>query len=535
MASATASPRNSPEPDRLTWSKRFSLTQRILAVNLFALIMFAGSVLYLDSFRDRLIEQRQTQARVAAVLMADALSVAARHGGPAEFQALAGRLGETTSARLRLYAPDGRLIVDSWQLTGPTFRLRDPALEPWRKDAARLLDRMIEFVGSAPTLDDYVEPRSDRRRAWPEAEAAARVGPHTAFVALRRAPDRTVIVNAAAPLPGTGDVLMVTLDTRDITRVVREERLTSFLVFLGVLALSLLVSSFLARTIVRPLRRLSIAAQRVRLGRAREVTVPRFAKRRDEIGTLARAISDMTQALRHRMDATESFAADVAHEIKNPLASLRSAVETFESVKDPALQAQLLEVIRDDVNRVDRLITDIADVSRLDAELARTRFESVDLGQMAATLVRLVERSGLPRGVRIAYARPEPGTAIAIGDELRLGQVIRNLLDNAVSFSPDDGVVRMTVMRAGARIMLRVDDDGPGIPAGMHDEIFKRFYSERPDGESFGKHSGLGLAIARAIVEAHDGTIRAINREQDGSVAGARFVMTLPAAGIAET
>lgn len=530
MASATVSPRNSPEPDRLTWSKRFSLTQRILAVNLFALIMLAGSVLYLDSFRDRLLEQRQGQARVGAVLMADALSVAARHGGAAEFRALAARLGFTTRSRLRIYDRDGALTMDSWSLTGPTFRLRDPTQEPWRKDAARFLDRIIEFVGSAPRYPRYVEPARDRRQAWAEAQAAADVGPHTAFVALRRAPDRTIIVNAAAPLARSGNVLMVTIDTRDITRVVREERLTSFLIFLGVLALSLLVSSFLARTIVRPLRRLSIAAQRVRLGRAREVTVPRFARRRDEIGTLARAISDMTQALRHRMDATESFAADVAHEIKNPLASLRSAVEAFENVKDPALQTQLMEVIRDDIHRVDRLITDIADVSRLDGELARTRFEPVDLGQMAATLVRLVERAGLPRGVRIAYARPEPGTAIASGDESRLGQVIRNLLDNAISFTPDEGVVRITVMRAGARVMLRVDDDGPGIPAGMHDDIFKRFYSERPAAESFGKHSGLGLAIARAIVEAHDGTIRAINREQDGAVVGARFVVTLPVA-----
>jgi two-component system sensor histidine kinase ChvG len=531
MASAIASPKSSPtEPDRLTWSKRFSLTQRILAVNLFALVMLAGSVFYLDSFRDRLLEQRQDQAHVGAVLMADALSVAARTGGPAEFEALASRLGTTTSARLRLYAPDGRKIVDSWERTGPTFRLRDPAQEPWRKDVARLLDRMIEAVGSAPRYPRYVEPAPDVRRAWPEAEAAVGARPDRAFIAMRRAPDRTVIVNAAAPLAATGDVLLVTIDTRDITRVVREERLTSFLVFLGVLALSLLLSSFLARTIVRPLRRLSIAAQRVRLGRAREVTVPRFAKRRDEIGMLARALSDMTQALRHRMDATESFAADVAHEIKNPLASLRSAVEALESIKDPALQAQLLEVIRDDVNRVDRLITDIADVSRLDAELARTRFEPVDLGQMAATLVRLVERAGLPRGVRIAYARPEPGVAIVLGEESRLSQVIRNLLDNAVSFSPNDGVVRMTVMRAGERVMLRVDDDGPGIPPGMHEDIFKRFYSERPEGESFGKHSGLGLAIARAIIEAHDGTIKALNREANGEVLGARFVMTLPAA-----
>jgi two-component system sensor histidine kinase ChvG len=312
--------------------------------------------------------------------------------------------------------------------------------------------------------------------------------------------------------------------------VVREERLTSFLIFLGVLALSLLLSLFLARTIVRPLRRLSIAAQRVRLGRAREVTVPRFKKRRDEIGTLARALSDMTQALRHRIDATESFAADVAHEIKNPLASLRSAVESLDLVKDDGLRAQLLEVIRDDVNRIDRLITDIADASRLDAELSRTRFERVDLGQLATTLVKLVERAGLPRGVKIAYARPEPGTAIVMGEESRIAQAVRNLLENAVSFSPDDGIVRLTVMHAAHRVMLRVDDDGPGIPSGMHEQIFKRFYSERPANECFGKHSGLGLAITKAIVEAHDGTIKALNREQDGHVVGARFIMTLPPA-----
>jgi len=528
MASATASPRSSaPEPDRLTWSKRFSLTQRILAVNLFALVMLAGGVLYLDSFRDRLLEQRRVQAETGAVLMADAVAEALRLDGRAEAARLAARFGETTRARLRIYGADGALIVDSWRATGPTFVLRDPAAEPWRKHAARFLDRVIEFVGSAPRLPRYTNLLGAERRDWAEAEAAAR-GRVTAQ--LRRAPDRTVIVSAAAPVPGSSDVLHVTIDTRDVTRIVREERLTSFFIFLGVLSLSLLLSSFLARTIVRPLRRLSIAAQRVRLGRSREVTVPRFNKRRDEIGTLARALSDMTQALRHRIDATESFAADVAHEIKNPLASLRSAVESMVLVKDEALRGQLLEVIRDDVDRIDRLITDIADASRLDAELSRTRFERVDIGQMAATLVKLVERAGLPRRVQIAYARPEPGTAVVMGDESRLSQVLRNLIENAVSFSPEEGVVCLTVTHAGERVMLRVDDDGPGIPAGMHDQIFKRFYSERPESESFGKHSGLGLAIAKAIVEAHDGRIGALNREANGTVVGARFVVTLPAA-----
>lgn len=528
MASATAFPRSSAlEPDRLTWSKRFSLTQRILAVNLFALAMLAGGVLYLDSFRDRLLEQRRVQIETSAQLMADALAEAMKVDGGWEAVQLAARFGDKTSARLRIYDGGGALIADSWRVTGPTFQLRDPNAEPWRKHVARFLDRVIEFVGSAERLPRYDNLLGAVRRDWPEAELAARGKVSTR---LRRAPDRTVIVSAAAPISGSANVLHVTMNTRDITRVVREERFTSFLIFLGVLALSLLLSSFLARTIVRPLRRLSIAAQRVRLGRAREVTVPRFNKRRDEIGTLARALSDMTHALRDRIDATESFAADVAHEIKNPLASLRSAVESMELVKDEALRAQLLEVVRDDVNRIDRLITDIADASRLDAELSRTRFERIDLGQMVATLVKLTERAGLPRGVRIAYARPEPGTAIVLGDDSRIGQVVRNLVDNAVSFSPDDGIVRLTVMCAGQRVMLRVDDDGPGIPAGMHEQIFKRFYSERPAIESFGKHSGLGLAIAKAIVEAHDGNISALNREQGGKVVGARFIVTLPTA-----
>lgn len=557
MASATASTRNDPrsagattdagpesgpgaavidgrpaiDDSDLRWSVRWSLTGRILAVNLFALLMLAGGVLYLDQFRDRLIDQRREQLRTQTMLMATAFGEAMTAGGRGDVAELAARFGPMTKARLRIYGSDGSLVLDSWKYTGPTFRLRDPNTEPWRKEAARFLDRIIEFIGSAPRLPAYQDAAGDRRAEWPEAEAAAR-----GIVAdeLRRAPDRTVIATAAAPIPrpalGPPPVLHVTIETRDITRVVRSERSSSFVVFLGVLGLSLLLSSFLARTIVRPLRRLALAAQRVRLGRAREVTVPRFAKRRDEIGELARAVSDMTQALRQRMDATEAFAADVAHELKNPLASLRSAVESLEQVKDPGLQAQLLDVIRDDVHRLDRLITDISNASRLDAELARARFHHVDLGQMVATLVRLYEASGLPRGVEIAFARPEPGTAIVMGDESRLGQVVHNLIDNAISFSPDAGVVCVTVARSHDHVVLRVDDDGPGIPPESREDIFKRFYSLRPDGEAFGKHSGLGLAIAKAVIDAHDGSIKVLNRERDGQVAGARFVVSLPAA-----
>ena len=515
------------EPGRRA-PKRWSLTSRILAVNLFALLMLAGGIIYLDSYRERLIEQRREQVQTTTMLIADAVGEAFDGGATQDVAMLAARLGRTADARLRIYDPSGRLIVDSWSLGPPTFRLRNPAAEPWRKHVARFLDRLVEFLGSAAPMPDYVEPSPDRRQAWPEAEMA-RQG--RVVDALRRAPDRTIIISVAAPIAGSGgSVVHAAVDTRDITRVVRSERLTSFLIFLGVLALSVLLSWFLARTIVLPLQRLSLAAQRVRLGRAREVRIPRFTKRRDEIGQLARALSDMTQALRNRMDAIESFAADVAHEIKNPLASLRSAAESISIVKDEALKAQLLDVILDDVGRIDRLITDIAQASRLDAELSRISFATVDLGQMTETLVHLIERVGLPRGIQIAYARPEPGTALVQGDEGRLGQGVRNLVDNAISFSPDDGVVRLTITHGDNEVLLRVEDDGPGVPLENMQDIFKRFYSVRPSDENFGKHSGLGLAIARTIVEAHDGTIVVENRMHDGEIVGARFTVRLPAA-----
>src|SRR3546814_551986 len=249
--------------------------------------------------------------------------------------------------------------------------------------------------------------------------------------------------------------------------------------------------------------------------------------RRDEIGLLARALSDMSQALRQRIDATEAFAADVTHELKIPLASLRSAVEALERVEDPGLRAQLLEVVRDDVHRLDRLITDIAEASRLDAELSRTRFEPVDLGRMVAGIVAGREARCVERDVRLAFARPEPGTAVVLGEEGRLTRVVENLIDNAISFSPNGGLVQISATRDGDRVQLRLDDEGPGVPPEAREAIFRRFHSVRPEGEAFGKHSGLGLAIAKATVEAHDGWIAAEDRAD--ATSGARFTITLPA------
>lgn len=488
-------------------------------MNLFAVLMLAGGILYLDSFRLRLLEQRQSQLQAGAFLVA----ISIENDSPADLRRQMAAASIQTGTRIRIYDRSGERIFDSWALTGPTYRLRDPQTEPWQFRAARTLDRIIEGAGGADPIPYLDLGAPDRRQTFAEAETALRTGRPAS--GLRRAPDRTPMIYAASPLPN-GDVLTMSTNARDITEVVRDERQTLFFIFLGVVGLSMLVSSFLARTIVRPLRRLALAAQRVRLGRSREVTVPRFKKRRDEIGELARSLSDMTAALRMRIDATEAFAADVAHELKNPLASLRSAVEGLGNVTDAALRGELLAIVKDDVARIDRLISDISHASRLDAELSRAMFTPVDLGDMAHALVALYEERGLDRGLRILMEAPESGGAVVMGDDSRLAQVAGNLLDNALSFSPEGGAVRLRVARTGERVRLIVEDDGPGIPSGAEEKIFGRFYSERPEAEGFGQHSGLGLAIARAIVEAHDGTLVA-GRATAGT--GARLEAVFPA------
>jgi len=293
---------------------------------------------------------------------------------------------------------------------------------------------------------------------------------------------------------------------------------------------SVLLSLFLARTIVDPLRRLARAAVLVRLGRARDVIVPRLPTRRDEIGTLARALSDMTQTLRERIDAGEHFAADVSHELKNPIASLRSAIEGLTRVTDPGQRSQLLTIAGEDVRRLDRLISDISEASRVDAELSRTRFERIDLGAMIEAMLnaRAARRGTLADAPRIAFARPRKGAAVVMGDGHRLERAIDNVIDNALSFSPPGGLVCMSATVVDETVRIRIDDEGPGIAMTQREAIFRRFHSERPAAEAFGQHSGLGLAIARTIVEGHQGSIAALDREDGHS--GASILISLPAA-----
>jgi len=520
MASDTDST-SSEDPDlRLKWSGRWSLAHRILALNLLTVLLVALSTLYLDVFRNRLSKERVRQTRIEATATGLAIDAA----GPEDRESILATVSKSTGSRLRVFGSDGALVADSWHLTGPTYQLRDPSSQKWTKDAARALDRGFNAIVGAKPLDEFIEPPVDRLQAWPEAVSAKASGKAT--TAVRNAPDLTPVISAAVPLK-TG-VLLATTNDRAFTRTVRSQRAVIAAAMTVLIAISVLLSLFLARTIVRPLRRLALAAHRVRLGRSREVNVPRLPSRTDEIGLLARAVSDMSQSLRHRIDNIEAFAADVTHELKNPLASLRSAVDGLDRVQDPELRERLKAIVREDVARLDRLIGDISEAARTDAELARATFERVDLGPLIEQLVHSWETRRETGDARLAFARPRKNTAAVMGKPDRLARAINAIIDNAVSFSPPRGLVEIAVARVGDEVRIRIDDEGPGVPSDARQAIFNRFHSVRPEGENFGRHSGLGLAIAQAIVNGHDGEIDV--QDRDDAPSGARFTIRLPAA-----
>lgn len=504
----------------LRWSGRVSLTARILAVNALALGLVAGGFFYLDTYRARIVDNRLALASAEAQLISQAIMAAP----PPEREGLVMRLARITDKRIRLYNADGTTISDSLALGVRNFQLRDPDKEPWQQDFARALDAAIDTIVANPRDPLYRERGPDEGLRWPDVVTASSARAATASV--WRAPDRTPVLTAAAPLGNRGNTILTTDNAVDITETVRVERFRLTMVLGIAVLLSLLLSLFLARTIVRPLRHLARAALQVRLGRAREVVVPRLPDRRDEIGMLARALSDMSQALRARIDATEAFAADVTHELKNPLASLRSAVEGLERIEDPALRAQLIAVIRDDVLRLDRLITDISDASRLDAQLSRAQFEQVDMSAMLAAIIDGYRQRAMPEGVTIELGAVPGEPATVLGEGARLERVFDNLIANALSFSPLGGTVTVRLADLHDWVEVSVEDQGPGVADDAREAIFRRFHSDRPDAESFGKHSGLGLAIARTIVEAHQGGIAVESRDDGGS--GARFVVRLP-------
>jgi len=508
-----------------------------------ALVIPVIGLLYLGEYRESLIATELDALTNEAELFAGALGgtgVVTDSQGEERLSAettrqTVRRLVEASERRARLFAPDGSLLADSNRLMGPGGQVEIEVLppirptSPWESLVTDIYDVIVSYVPSTRSLPRYREQPVQHARDYGEAERAL-AGEVSAEV--RGNGRGGMVLSVAVPVQRYRQVLgalMLSTGSQEIDAAVRDVRFDILKVFGIALAITVLLSLYLARTIARPIHRLADAAERVRHGHGRQTEIPHFPHRRDEIGDLSSALKDMTEALWRRMDAIERFAADVAHEIKNPLTSLRSAVETVARIEDPAQQKKLMGIILDDVQRLDRLISDISDASRLDAELSRAENEPVDMGRVLETLARVHEATATEESPRFELDIERHQDLVVDGLESRLGQVLRNLISNAISFSPPGGTIRLEAARIGDEVRVTVSDEGPGIPPGKLAAIFDRFYSERPAAEKFGTHSGLGLSISKQIVEAHGGSIVAENREDEDGVCGARFVVSLPA------
>jgi len=518
------------------------LTRRILAINVLVLMVPVLGLMHLDQYRQSLIaaelDALRTQGKAFALSLGSTAVVGTQFGDEQLLPEMARHLMRVllidSGVRARIFGRSGKLLADSFVLAGPgglvqVVELPPPPGTSLLDGLDRYLDRAVNWLPFSEDPPRYREARIQQASHYREVELAL-LGESPGVV---RADQRgRLVLSVAVPVQRYRRVLAALMLSRDgdaVARAVRARRVDILVVFAAALAVTVLLSIYLAGTIARPVRRLAEAAERVRTGKGRRVEIPDFSRRHDEIGDLSGALRDMTQALWTRLDAIESFAADVAHEIKNPLTSLRSAVETISRVEDPEQQKKLMSIILDDVQRLDRLISDISDASRLDAELSRARTRPVDLGRLLSVLVETHQATAPEAGPGLRFEIRGEDSLVVQGIDERLGQVLRNLIANAATFSPPDGTIELAAWREDSWAVITVSDSGPGIPEGAFAAIFDRFYSERPKTEKFGTHSGLGLSISKQIIEAHGGSIRAENRhDRAGGVIGARLVIRLP-------
>jgi len=578
--------RLAPPSDSRPWHRRVlaalqarlgsSLTRRIVVLNLGGLVALFVSFLYLNQFREGLIDARvqslQTQSEIIASAIAasaavetDAITIDPEkllQLAPGESYGAAGdydpllefsinpervgpvlrRLVSPTRTRARIYDREGYLLLDSRSLAARSnilkFDLPATGQDEARSTVFERTWNMLRGRFGSVGLPSYEDTDASNGRGYPEVEGALKGAPSSI---VRVNTKGETIVSVAVPIQrfrAVRGVLLMSTQGGDIDKIIASERWAIVRIFLVSAAVMFLLSVFLAGAIAEPMRRLAEAAERVRRGIKSRQEIPDFTDRADEIGHLSGALRDMTGALYNRIDAIESFAADVAHELKNPLTSLRSAVETLPMVRSDESRGRLLDIIQHDVRRLDRLISDISDASRLDAELARADMQPVDMAQLVTTVTDMANQVERGDGVRFTVDVAGKGPYLVQGHDLRLGQVLTNLLENARSFSPRGGGVRIALRRgrSGLRgapnqegVEIIVDDDGPGIPAHAFERIFERFYTDRPS-QGFGQNSGLGLSISRQIVDAHGGRISASNRLDPGggAVRGARFTIWLP-------
>ena len=543
----------------LAGSERFARTRwlspllvRVLLVNLVPLALLLAALLYLDQYQNGLLQAEVSTLREQARIYAGALSESAVTDDdperprliPERARPLLRRLTEPSpNAQARLFAPDGQVTADSRVREGTAGAVVSEPLPPAQDRGAvlgvigRIYDDILALLphdSREPTLD--TNPQAAGPDWQPDVKEEVRLtGSNQSREMppyIRRIADNRLLVTVAEPVARnrhTVGIVQLTREAREVDDSILAVRVSILGLFALALCLTVLLSWYMSLTIARPILRLARAAYSMREGQGRSGTVPSsLLARTDEIGELAGALSESARALWGRMDAIERFAADVAHEIKNPLSSIRSAIETLRRIEDPVKQRRLTAIIAEDVGRLDRLISDISDASRVDAELSRAAVEPVDVAPILALLAEIHEATKDDDDAALDLA-PCEGSTVVLAVEGRLVQVLRNLIANAQSFSPAGGHIGLRARETGAVVEISVEDQGPGIPEGRLENIFDRFYSERPQGERFGQHSGLGLSISRQIVEALKGRISAENRRDEaGHVVGARFVVRLP-------
>jgi two-component system sensor histidine kinase ChvG len=528
-----------------------TLTRMIFLANLLGLIILIIGALTLNQFSRGLIDAKVENLKSQTTLITNLLGDQATGLGTTAIldenaaRQIMRRIDVPDRARVRLFDKNANIVADS-DLMDDSVEVGqlDPIIsdktvdEPKEKWWIQLQNWVDKRVNDLPVFKKH------RERKQRQLQRDIKTGLLGETVAGEQFEGEELIVSVVLPVKRVQQVLgAVVYETRDVDTILASQRRGLTPIILIAILASILSSLALTLFVALPIRRLARAAEQVRRSSDKRDAIPDLSARSDEIGDLSLVLRDMTAGLYNRIDDIANFAADVAHEIKNPLTSLRSATDTLRIAKTDDQRGKLIDIIQNDVDRMDRLITDISKASRMDAALAKEPSEPMDMEKFLSDMAEFYTQTRRESGVDVehlqraaaANAEENEKPIIVRALEMSLGQVLRNLIDNALTFSPKDGVasVRLQAARGAdgdeGYAVITVDDDGPGIPEGDLESIFGRFYTQRPKGAVFGNHSGLGLAISRQIMNAHHGTIEASNRtNSDGQIEGARFTLKLP-------